>query len=333
MYLARKTIKRKTHYYLRESYRDNGQLLSRDLFHLGADPARYIVYSGGNSFYLDEQVLDSLSSQGVKADYHELESLFWPFLKSEIRRVLEPFYQRGRFFRKRLNREDEERIRLLVHIFDKRRLYYLKYCQIDQRRLDRMPGKCFGVFLEKSRDEIEQFFMEMERVLRPFEWKEYVFAIFDLHRFFTETFARVLPQALNQEKVERYFLQEICRLNRDQSFWAGMEAGDSLHPYLVRYVIMFFDNKYGPSSYYDDYVSSFIHRKRRYEPPSIKSSIGLKEMSALFGVGMDVLKKMKKSELTRLYRKKAKKFHPDKGGKQEMFIKLTEGYNELLRGK
>lgn len=333
MYLARKTIKRKTHYYLRESYRDNGQLLSRDLFYLGPDPGKYIVYAGGNSFYIDEQVLDSLSGQGVRADYHELEKLFWPFLNPEIKRVLEPFYQRGRYSKKRFNREDEERIRLSVHIFDKRRLYYLKYCQIDQRGLNRVPDKCFVVFLEKSRDEIEQFFMEMEGVLRPFEWKEYVFAIFNLHRFFKETYARVLPQALNQEKVERYFLQEICRLNRDQSFRAGTKAEDSLHPYLVRYVIMFFDNKYGPSSYYEDYVSSFIHRRRRYEPPSIKSSIGLKEISALFGVGIDVLKKMKKRELTRLYRRKAKKFHPDKGGEQEMFIKLTEAYNELLRGK
>jgi hypothetical protein len=40
-----------THYYLRESFRDGGHFLSRDLIDLGTDPAEHIIYPGGNAFY------------------------------------------------------------------------------------------------------------------------------------------------------------------------------------------------------------------------------------------------------------------------------------------
>jgi hypothetical protein len=44
------------HYVLRESHRDGDLLRSRDLFDLGPDPGQFIVYPGGNSFYVSEEV-------------------------------------------------------------------------------------------------------------------------------------------------------------------------------------------------------------------------------------------------------------------------------------
>ncbi len=60
MYFALKTIKGGTRYFIRESYRDGKCLRSRDLFDLGTDPSQYIVYPGGNAFYIDETVDDRL---------------------------------------------------------------------------------------------------------------------------------------------------------------------------------------------------------------------------------------------------------------------------------
>jgi curved DNA-binding protein CbpA len=42
---------------------------------------------------------------------------------------------------------------------------------------------------------------------------------------------------------------------------------------------------------------------------------------------------MTREQQNRLYRKKAMKLHPDGGGDHELFIELTEIYNELLRTK
>ena len=94
MYLALEKINGKTRYFIRESYRQSDHYLSRDLLDLGADPGSYIVYPGGNSFYIDLVVEDRLNDMGTHADPDELEDIFWPFVHPEIRRVLEPF--RGR---------------------------------------------------------------------------------------------------------------------------------------------------------------------------------------------------------------------------------------------
>jgi hypothetical protein len=47
----------------------------------------------------------------------------------------------------------------------------------------------------------------------------------------------------------------------------------------------------------------------------------------------DVLQTMSRRSLARLYRRKAQALHPDKGGNHEAFIRLTEGYRELVRRK
>ena len=219
------------------------------------------------------------------------------------------------------------------HLFDKRRIHFLKFGNMDQGRIGRMSPKLFQVLLNKSRDEIEQYFLESEGVLDSSELKSYVYVIFDLQRFSSKLTAKTMPQALDQKKVDEHFIEEICRLNKDRSFWAGMTTGPGLNEYLIRYIIMFFDNEYGQSYFLHDYIKNFIDGKRFYAPPLKKSSVTLDEAITIFGIKKDKLKKMSRRGLTALYWHMAKKHHPDKGGKHENFIKLTEAYEELLRSK
>ena len=183
---------------------------------------------------------------------------------------------------------------------------------------------------DKSRDEIEQTFMEMETILHGTESKSYVYSIFDLQKFFAESFAKSIPHFLNQVKVDDYFLKEICRLNDDPIFWTGMDQSDQLHEYLVRYAIMFFDFEHEPRSFIEDYIRRFINSRRDYRPPSLTRSVTLGEASTLFNVSKDSLDKMGRSDLARLYRRRAQKMHPDKGGDHDTFVKLTEAYHSLL---
>ncbi|MBW2568815.1 MAG: J domain-containing protein [Deltaproteobacteria bacterium] len=333
MYLAIKRNKGETRYYIRESYKDGNCLRSRDLFDLGTDPAGYIIYPGGKAFYIDETVDDRLRTLSQDYSVEDLDDIFWCFLKPEIRMALEPYRHKGRILRKRTNKKKEEKQQNEFHIFDKRRIHYLKFGQIDQGRIGRITPKMFNNLINKSRDELEQYFMEMERDLDRSEFKTYVYVSFDLQKYFTELVAKLMPQGLNQNKVDQYFLEEICRLNSDRDFWSGMDTEGNLHEYLIRYVIMFFDSEYGRSFFLDDYIRDYMDSKRRYVSPRRSTSVVLDEASTIFGVKKDVLRKMNKKDLTRIYRQMAQKLHPDKGGEKGKFVKLSEAYNELLKSK
>lgn len=77
MYLARKeSSPNRYEFVLRESYRRGECFVCRDVISLGQDPGDYLVYSGGNSFYIDEQLIQHLRSQGITTPYAELEDLF-----------------------------------------------------------------------------------------------------------------------------------------------------------------------------------------------------------------------------------------------------------------
>ncbi|MEA3429356.1 MAG: J domain-containing protein [Thermodesulfobacteriota bacterium] len=334
MYLALKTIKGKTHYFIRESHHNGTCLRSRDLFDLGTDPAQYIIYPGGTAFYIDERVDDRLRTLSRNYSVNDLDDIFWCFLKPEIKAALEPYRHLGGTSKKKgTGKEKEENQQHEFHIFDKRRVHYLRFGQIDQGRIGRVNPKMFNKLINKSRDELEQYFMEMERDLDRSEFKAYVYVVFDLQKYFTELIAKSMPHGLNQNKVDQYFLEEICRLNSDGDFWSGMDTYGNLHEYLIRYVIMFFDNEYGRSSFLEDYIRDYINSKRDYIPPRKQSSATLDEAGTLFGLKNDVLRKMSRQDLTRLYRRMAHKLHPDKGGEKEKFVKLSEAYHELLKNK
>jgi len=78
LYLAFEKINGKTRYFIRESYRQADHFLSRDLLDLGADPASYIVYPGGNSFYIDQDVEDRLTEMGSKRTRMKSRIFFGP---------------------------------------------------------------------------------------------------------------------------------------------------------------------------------------------------------------------------------------------------------------
>jgi hypothetical protein len=332
--VAQKKINGAACYFIRESYPEEGYFLSRDLIDLGPDPGRFIIYPGGNSFYIDEFIEDRIHKLGIKFDSDALEDIFWPFLRPEIRRALEPFRSREKRHqsnrRKRRPHEDPD---ARVHIFDKRRTHFLRFGDPDQRNLSRLPQRMFNLLHNKSRDEIEQMFMGMERELAVREFKTYAYVIFDLQHYFHGSVARNNPQMLDQNKVDDHFIEQVCRLNTDPVFWAGMPSGDGLNEYLVRYVLMYFDHDYAPGSLMDEYLRQFINSRRDYRPPNRNSTPTLKETSAIFGQTKEELKKMSRKELARQYRQKAQELHPDKGGDPDKFVKLTAAYHELLRTK
>ena len=334
MYLAQTFIDGEIRYFIRESYPDGDYFLSRDLIDLGPDPARFIIYPGGNSFYIDEIIENRINDLGREADPDLLEDIFWRFLRPPIKRVLEPFRNREkRHQSNRRKRHPKPAASARIHIFDKRRTHFLKFGRTDQGNLGHLPQKMFHKLHNKSRDEIEQMFMDMERELPIREYKTYVYVIFDLQQYFYESIARDHPQMLNQLKVDDHFIEDVCRLNGDPLFWAGMPVEDRLNHYLIRYVLMYFDFDYGPSSFMDDYLRQFINNRRDYRPPPESTGMSLKEASTIFGRSKEELEKMSAKELTRQYRQKAQEIHPDKGGDHDKFVELTEAYHELMRTK
>jgi len=334
MYLAEHTINGRKKYVLRDSQYDpdSGCWQSRDLYDLGRSPGEYIKYPGGNSFYIDERVSEHIAEQGVEDDLCELEELFWKFIRREIRQKLEPFYCRG--LRTKSKRGERKNLgEPQIQIFDKRRIYYLRCGVTDQRRTDQLSLKYFKAILNKSRDEIEQHLLQLEKSLNPREYKQYVYAVFDLQRYFAGLSARLIPQALNQEELDKYFLKDLNKLHRDEAFWAGFQKGNRLHEYLVRYAVMFFDYEFDGGSAWEEYLQNFINSKRFHRPPPPKPTVSMTVVVEIFGVSEDDLKAMNKYDLTKLYRQKAHELHPDKGGEHDDFVRLAEAYDQLLREK
>jgi len=333
VYLSQKKIGKKIHYFIRESYQDGDIFFSRDLIDLGTDPAAHIIYPGGNAFYIDPEIEERLAKLGITCRDNDLEDIFWRFLDPDLQHALTFF--RNRESRLRQSRKPKQKPKTAthpVHIFDKRRLHYLKFGRMEQGYLWLVPEKFFSILRNKSRDEIEQQFLDMEAQLHPREYKAYAYVIFEIHQFFTESFAKKRPQYLKQNDVDGYFIEQICRLNQDPAFWAGLQNGSSLHEYLVRYLFMYFDYDFAPRSWTDDYIRDFMNSRRDYRPPAGAAET-LKEASAIFSESKEVLKQMNRRQLISLFRRRAQALHPDKGGDQEKFVRLTHAYHMLLKTK
>ena len=334
MYLARKNTNGVTHYSIRESYRDGDHFLSRELVDLGTQPGAYIIYPGGNAFYIDPVIEEQLDRLGVIPQATDLEDIFWRFLDPAIQHALEYFRHREYRIRKdNQSKEKSPKTHLAVHNFDKRRLHYLKFGRMEQGYLWLIPQKVFNILRHKSRDEIEQQFLDMEQQLNPREYKAYAYVIFNINQFFTESFAKKRPQFLKQSDVDDYFIDEICKLNQDCAFWAGMPTESSLHDYLIRYILMYFDYDFAPRSWVEDYIRHFINSHRDYQMPFNAGSVTLEKASSIFGESKTVLKKMNRQALVKLFRRRALELHPDKGGNQEKFVELMQAYHMLLKGR
>lgn len=331
MYLARKQKGNKTVYAIRESYQEDGCWKSRNLVDLGTDPSEYIVYPGGCSYYYHESIEEALAEKGAARGPDDLDTIFWDFLDPEVKRVIRGF-QRPASRRRREKQPGDLEPETPVHLFDRKRIHFLRCGQIDQRHIGRVPPRFFKAAWHKSRDELEEMFTEQERILRAHERATYVYVIFDLQRFFSGPFAKQNPGALDRDALDRLFIESVCELNDDAPLWKGSRPAEGLRNALVKYVIMYFDSGFSQPSFMQDYIEDFINRRRRHISPE-KVRRRMQEAGDLFETSQKALKEMNRRELTRLYRKMALKHHPDQGGSQETFVKLTETYQILLKGK
>ncbi|MEJ2033036.1 MAG: hypothetical protein P8Y63_08375 [Deltaproteobacteria bacterium] len=332
MYLARRTLYGRLHYFISRSFQQGKWWRSEDLLDLGTDPFRCIVKTGRDSFSISDRVRKKLREIGEEPGPGELEQLFLPFLPNRVRDAYERIHLRNRYRgRGKLSYQEQKRLEEQISLFDRRRLQFLKCGSLDLSRISTLPIRYFLPLADKSRDELEQFFLAGEAKLDPGEYKRYVFAIFNLQSKFARREARSMPQFLDQERLDRVFLDELCRVDASGGFRMGEPPRKFLHPYLSRYVIMFFDYGWGPDTSWEEYIRRFMDSHRQYRPPVPKAGISEEEADELFGMGRAALRRLTRRELIRLYRERAHELHPDKGGDHEKFIHLTQAYESLLR--
>lgn len=329
MYLARSKKKGGgIHYQLRESVADGQTWTFRTLVEIGPDPSEFLVYPGGNAFHINESIVEKLNSKGVRPDENDLEDIFWPFVRPDIKRAVGHFRTRSlpKKFLSKPTAAEEDEIRRSVPALDKRRAHYLKFGNMDQGASVRIPVAIFRYLTEKSRDEIEQYFIEKEMRLDDTELKSYVYTAFNLQRFFPNPIARKMPHVLDQDRVDMLFIEEICRASRTLF---GKDIG--LHEYLTRYMVMFFDYEYAGSELLNDYVRDFIYRHRRFgkRPDTGHADVG--KACRVFGFEGNELKTMTRRRLTKIFRRLAKECHPDTGGSKKKFVELTDSYQILSR--
>ena len=327
MYLARLQTKEDIRYIIRHSYADQGHFKSRDLFDLGSDPTRFIHYPGGNSYYFDPRIEESIQEKGVELASDDLDRLFFNFLEPEIQRVISGFdrgYRKGR----KPSPSSQIQGQLPVHLFDKRRYHYLRFGHSSQRYIQNVPEKHFDFLQQKSRDELEYYFEAEERKLPYREVGPYMATIFRLSAFSPQSGPGnpLLPQ------LDRFFLDQLCRINDDENFLAGTSPSSGLYPHLIRYALFWFDHEPARTDTEWQYIRDFINRHRIYRPPA-RTAVQIKEAETLFGFDWKALKRMDGSKLSRIFRRLALKHHPDQGGDAETFRRLAHYYKILMEKK
>ncbi len=335
MYLATLTRGQTKHYEIRQSLPgdDHRYLEYQVVFDLGGDPGRYIERLSDDICYFSAELEERLQQETSEDASLILEELLWNFLPAEEQTRLSIFRHRGKARVSALSERERSAIEKDIHLFDRRRLYYLRYGGVDQSRIFRLNPKLYRPLLNKCRDEREFYLLDLEKALQHNELRTYVFAIFDLQRHFTESFSATMPEALNQADIADFFIEEICSLNDDKSFWRTGTGGTSLHDHLIRYMIMFFDHGYGRRSLFDDFVREFMGRHRAFSWPEKKPAVSTGQAEKIFQRKWQKLQQMSRRELTRLYRERAKELHPDSGGNHEQFIELNGAYASLMARK
>jgi hypothetical protein len=336
LYLRRVISQDGCHYVIRASYRDGECWRSEDLADLGADPATHVEYAGRNSFYFSSDLEEKLQAKGVKYSIEDLEELFLPFLPPHIRRLIESFqtHTTRRHGRRTCSEQELTQKQRGLHSFDKRRLHFLRCGRVDIGDLDRRPWKFLNVIMEKSRDEIEHVIEDMERVLRPHELCPYLFTALHLQSRFPHHLLRNHPAALDRDEVDNYFLEELCAVNEDETYFAGMERFDrtTLHPLLVKYLVLYFDSEFEGNAWPEQLVE-FMRRRAFYRRLPAVRRMDIEEACTLFGISKEEVVRLDRNQLARLYRCKAKELHPDRGGDKESFIRMSEAFACLTEQK
>ncbi len=325
MYLARQRIGDQIHYSIRESYQDGECWKSRHLLDLGADPARFIHYPGGNGYYYAPEILDALCDRGLETNQSSLDTIFFEFLAPHIQRVIRGFDRSHRTAGQPA--VTDEASMTPVHTFDKRRFHFLRFGPRLRQQIHRQPARIFRSLQNKSRDELEQYFLYAEASLPLLEKPIYVSTIFELNRF--------VPDPKSDDSVviqcDSFFLDALCRLAGDRRFWSGEPDHNNLSEYFIKYAIMYFDYErpQRPAAY--DYIRDFIYRHKTYKPPKrVQQHIQWAEK--IFGLSWEELRKLSRASLSRRYRLLSLRHHPDHGGDPILFDRLTQIYKHLLKG-
>ncbi len=345
MYFRKLAYSDGPHYLLRESIKSNGFWKHRDLIDLGRDPGEFIGYPGGNAFYIKSELQETLDSAGIQYTYEDLKEILIPFLHPWLRWVFER--SESRYFPYTLSRacpiDELERGQEDLHPFDVRRLLYLRFGRMDMDsvRISR-SWKFLRVLSCKCRDEIEATFDAMEAELPIMEIKNYIYAAFNLQSYFPRHPLRNYPAGLSRIEVDSYFLHEITRLNLDDRFFVGVEngEGDRLHPFLSKYVGLYFEHEFEFENPWEWLMRAFMEgqqffreSRRHAGSPKVRTSISVQEAYAVLEISHDIFLTMNRKDLIRLYRRKAKRMHPDRGGDHDAFVRLTEAYELLLPEK
>lgn len=322
-YLKRIRTRNGCHYILSETYSDRGILKSRDIMELGPDPSVHIRYPGGNRFYLSPVIEETLNRKGVDYTVDDLEFVFKSFLAPELQNIIE----RYRSVRKPCDLDALAPEHREVHLFDARRLYYLRFARMDSGELAVRRWKFLDVFLCKSRDEIESMIADMEHSLPPSEYAVYVYAALGVPLLFPR-YLRDHPAALDPAMVDAHVLDALCRIDRDEKFFLGVERDSkgSLHAYLRKYAWFYFDHSFRMDMW-DEGIGFARENGRR---PVQRSDPPLEEAYRAFAITAGQFARMSRKDLIRIYRRKAKTMHPDKGGDHEDFVRLSEAYERLM---
>ncbi len=318
------------HYVLRESFLQGDCWRHRDLIDIGFDPSSWIVYPGGNGFYFEPLLHERLDEMGAVYDEEQLEEAFFPFLAPHLQRVLHQFSRRAPSRARPPKAPSREEQIQRMHQFDKRRVHYLRCGRMDMGNLDAGPLKFLSILVDKSRDEVEHTIEGMERALRPHETRNYLYAALHLDLYFAGSLLRHHPLALDPEKVDQFFIDELCALNDDRAFFRGVDRDDSnhLHEYLKRYAILYFDAPAAARMEFGDF-SRFFRNRRQSPSPVPSRTLSTDEALARFDLTRREFENMTQEDLARLYRRKAKDAHPDCGGRHDDFLDLTDAYEAL----
>jgi hypothetical protein len=303
---------------------------------LGRNPEAFIEYAGGNGFCFGAALEEKLQACGADYSSEDLERLFLPFLKPHIRRIIENF-RTHRTRRNRWGRYSEQELlqkQGQLHLFDKRRMHFLRCGRVDIGELEGRPWKFLNILLEKSRDEIEHTIEGMENVLPPHEMRSYLFTALHLQAYFPHHLLRNHPLALDPEKVDECFLDALCCLNDDPAFFTGVDRldGTCLHPYLSKYLILYFDSGHGRDDW-PEYLGEFMRWQQSHRSMPAPKRMDVGAACKVLGMSREEALKLHRKDLIRLYRKKAKEHHPDRGGDKESFIQMTEAFACLLEQK
>ncbi len=298
---------------------------------LGPDIFAHINYAGTHVFWINPEIEETLREMGVQFVSEDLEEVFKPFLRPDIRKIIERF-EPVRRSPGQIGRTVDELApaHRKVHLFDARRLYFLRLGRIDWGELGAKHWKFLNKLLCKSRDEIEVLIDGMERQLRPREYATYVYASLGIALLLPRAL-RDHPGGLSLEKMDRFVIEALCRINSDEVFFLGVARQNSggLHPYLIKYAWLYFDFPFQAQIRAEG--SPFEREFRR--PPVSRPSMSVQAACKVFGITEEQLSQMSRDEITRLFRRKAKNIHPDGGGDHESFLALSKAYGLLLTMK